>query len=222
MIFQGIKIFQSMSKKIKTISIRPSESFDNALAAGNSGSGGRKKTSHERNKKNDKCGLKTSKNSGNLEILAPSSSGLRLSEAMMKQRKRVQENLRAKPPKGSPTMININKKIANYSLSKSKKEKIRKRTCSVESSGSNPTPKSKKGKSYRSSKRMLKEISQEEYFEKNFIRDTKNGATNRATAFKFRSCPKLGTGGGPRRDRIYSVEAWVNILTNSLTVLVKC
>ena len=62
-----------------------------------------------------------------------------------------------------------------------------------------------KGKNYKSkSEREPKEMSQEEYFLKNKIKDTKDGSRNVWTATKFRNHSRLGSDvfKRPRSDRI--------------------
>ena len=63
-----------------------------------------------------------------------------------------------------------------------------------------------KGKSYKTSKseREPKEMSEEEYFMKNKIRDTKNGSRNARSATMFRNYHRLGSDvyKTPRSDRI--------------------
>ena len=71
---------------------------------------------------------------------------------------------------------------------------------------SSTTITSKKGKSYKTSKseREPKEMSEEEYFLRNKIRDTKNGSRNARSATMFRNYHRLGSDvyKTPRSDRI--------------------
>merc|ERR1711902_385058 len=91
------------------------------------------------------------------------------------------------------------------------KKKKRKQTVSQ----SVPKPSSRsyktqplKGKTYNSkSERMPKERNLEKHRENNYVFDTKIGARNSKTGFKFRNCYRLGSQRKKRSDRIYSVDS---------------
>ena len=102
-------------------------------------------------------------------------------EAMLRQKSKFQERMRNKSGGGS-------EKESLAKIQKRKKE-------------NSPTG---KGKNYKTKDdRKLKELSQEENFVRNKIRDTKNGSRNSRTAFSFRNHYHVGSDlyKKPRPDR---------------------
>ena len=121
------------------------------------------------------------------ENLHSSSSSFVPSKAMLRQAEKTREKMRSArgASKGSKPRSVLERRRSNGALS--------------------TTTRTSKGKSYKSkSEREPKEMSKEEYFLKNKIRDTKNGSRNAKRVTMLRNYHRLGSDvfKTPRSDRI--------------------